>query len=142
MSDYEFYGDEEARIGFESLKRENTTKHLGLESYKTEIQNKGMSKGLYDKAMSDYPGIFKDINPKALTINASKTKANVALEAITLEQAKIGAIIAGGALAAGGLGYSIYRFFKWIKSKFTNSDYTSSDKSDSASEKVDKAKVE
>lgn len=112
MSEFDF--DPATPIGFENFD-DSASRQAGLESLKVHIRRMGMNQTAYYAGESIEPGLFSKISAKAVTKNPSKTKQSVALEAITERQMMIGG---GAAVAAGGLGYLLYRFWKWVKSKF------------------------
>lgn len=114
MSEFDF--DPATPIGFENFD-DSASRQAGLESLKVHIRRMGMNQTAYYTGESIEPGLFSKISAKAVTKNPSKTKQTVALEAITERQMMIGG---GAAVAAGGLGYLLYRFWKWIKSKFSD----------------------
>lgn len=116
----------------------NTEIILGLESMKYEIANKGMNRDIYHRVEAILPGTFAGagIDVRRLTINHSDNMRKVATEAIDVAAALKGATgalgttgtaVAGAGLLA-GIGYLMYRFYKWAKEKFGKGSKESSDK--------------
>lgn len=123
-------------------RRSTTEIVLGLESLKHEIRNKGMSREMYARVEDLLPGALSKagIDPRKLTTNPSNTSSKVAVEAIDVAAAAsgIGATIAGGGAAGiatavasagvvAGIGYLMYRFYKWFKEKLKGSNKEGSD---------------
>lgn len=112
---------------------------LGLEQIRNEIVSTGMSKEIFHRAESLVPGSMTSygINVRKLTINPSDTGRKLGMEAVDVAAAVKGAAatlgtggtIAVGAALAGGVGYALYRFYKWFKSKLDGSKKEPSDKS-------------
>lgn len=139
MTEFDF--DPAAPIGFENFD-DSASRQAGLESLKVNIRRMGMNQTAYYAGEAIEPGLFSKLSVKAITKNPSKTKQGVALEAITERQMALGG---AAAVATGGLGYMLYRFWKWIKSKFKDSGVDEADiannelKAPSADEVMDKA---
>ena len=135
MSQFEF--NPVAYLGTEK-RTTNTEIILGLESMKNEILSKGMNREMYQRVENILPGTFKEagIDIRRLTINHSENQRMVAVEAIDVAAALKGATGAlgttGTAIAGAGLmvgiGYLMYRFYKWAKSKFGNASKEGGDK--------------
>lgn len=121
MTEFDF--DPAAPIGFENFD-DSASRQAGLESLKVNIRRMGMNQTAYYAGEAIEPGLFSKISVKAVTKYPSKTKQGVALEAITEKQMAIGGAVA---VATGGLGYMLYRFWKWVKSKFNSSNVDESD---------------
>jgi len=121
MSEFDF--DPAAPIGFESFD-DSATKQVGLESLKVHIRRVGMNQTAYYAGEAIEPGLFSKLSVKALTKNPSKTKQSIAMEVITEKQMALGGAVA---VATGGLGYMLYRFWKWIKSKFSSGELSDAD---------------
>lgn len=123
-------------------RRSSTEIALGLESLKHEIANKGMSRDMFHRVEDLMPGALTSagIDPRKLTANPSNTSRQVAVEAIDVASAAagIGSTIMGGGVAGAatavasvgvlaGVGYLMYKFYKWIKSKWGTSSKEGSD---------------
>ncbi|MGL5648926.1 MAG: hypothetical protein ACRDDY_13845 [Clostridium sp.] len=112
---------------------------LGLENIRNQIARDGMSRELYYAAEQVSPGslVGHGINVRKLTMHPSDTGRKLAMEAIDVAAAAKGAAgmlgtggtIAVGAALAGGVGYALYRFYKWIRSKMDSSKKEPADKS-------------
>ena len=135
MSQFEF--NPVAYLGTEH-RTTNTEIILGLESMKHEIVQKGMNRDLYQRVEAILPGTFAGagIDIRRLTINHSENQRKVAVEAIDVAAALKGATgalgttgtaVAGAGILA-GIGYLMYRFYKWAKEKFGKGSKESSDK--------------
>lgn len=126
-----------AYLGTEN-RASNTEIILGLESMKNEIANKGMSRDMYHRVESILPGTLSNagIDVRRLTTNNSSNGQRVAVEAIDVAGALKGATgvlgVAGTAVAGAGLlagiGYLMYRFYKWATGKSGKSSKEGSDK--------------
>lgn len=135
MTDFTF--NPVAYLGTEN-RSTNTEVILGLESMKNEISKKGMSRDMFHRVESILPGTLLNagIDPRKLTANHSSNGQQVAVEAIDVASALKGATgvmgtagvaIAGAGLLA-GIGYLMYRFYKWARGRSDKSSKEGSDR--------------
>lgn len=133
----EFIFNPVAYVGTEN-RATNTEVILGLESMKNEIAKKGMSRDMYHRVEAILPGTLTNagIDVRRLTTNHSSNGQQVAVEAIDVAGALKGATgalgtagtaVAGAGLLA-GIGYLLYRFYKWAKGRSSKSSKEGSDK--------------
>lgn len=134
MNQFEF--NPVAYLGTEK-RTTNTEVILGLESMKNEIISKGMNRDIFQRVETILPGTLSGagIDIRRLTINHSQNQRQVAVEAIDVAAALKGATgalgttgtaIAGAGILA-GLGYLMYRFYKWAKNGFGKGSKEGSD---------------
>lgn len=111
-----------------------------------EIHQVGFCKDVYDRGEAVHPGIFKDIDPKMLSMQHSSIKRTVAMEAFGMDDNTSNLVVGGvGVAAAGVLAMGIFKLYKWFRSLFSKEDEdplldeSAADSSKKAEEALDKA---